>query len=249
MRLKHMVIVVAAMMGAAACNSTTSAVGSADERGKKANGVATESEATSANKIHAASSLQSLLNVLATPNAATWSAFETVPGVHWRDSAPRSGLHVAGPNMPRHRIGTLLLTGFGEVDVPDGKLGAEAGIRKDNEGNVGVTLNGDAIGVRSVALIKFYPSKNYEEIIQNQLNGSVTIKVIANMCELDYGTTASNTQMNTFYQIDLGPRFVPIFAEVYVDEAGGNQGPGYTYFEFYRDKPQQRMTAMHCNER
>ena len=194
------------------------------------------------------SPLQNLLGAFAAPNAPAWSAFDAVAGVQWRDAKPQDNPDATGPDTSHYRSGNLLLAGFGVVDVPDGKTGDEAGTRQDNEGNVGVTLNGDAEAVPSIVLVKFYPSDNYHEIIQHQLGGDASVKPAGGSCELDFGTTAANTQKNAFYQIQLGARLPPVFAEAYVDEDGGNQGPGSTTFVFYRSKPAQRMAAMRCKE-
>lgn len=194
------------------------------------------------------SPLQNLLGVFAAPTAAAWQAFDAVHGVTWRDAQPLDNPDATGPDMSRSRSGSLLLSGFGMVDVPDGKVGEEAGTKRDNEGHVGVTLNGDAKTVQSIALVKFYPSENYQEILQRQFTGDTVIRPIGGSCELDFGTTSANTQQNAFYQITLGPHMAPIFAEAYVDDDGGNQGPGNTTFVFYRNKPAQRMEAMRCKE-
>lgn len=194
------------------------------------------------------SPMQNLLSAFATPTAPSWQAFDAVAGVQWRDAKPLDNPDGTGPDTSHYRSGNLLLAGFGMVDVPDGKTGDEAGTKQDNEGNAGVTLNGDASAVQSVVLVKFYPSENYQEILQHQLNGGAGIKPIGGSCELDFGTTAVNTQKNAFYQITLGAGTAPVFAEAYVDEDGGNQGPGSTTFVFYRSKPAQRMAAMRCKE-
>lgn len=194
------------------------------------------------------SPLQNLLGVFAAAHASSWSAFDAVAGFQWRDAKPLDNPDATGPDMSHYRSGNLLLAGFGMVDVPDGKVGAEAGTRQDNEGNVGVTLNGDDATVQSIALVKFYPSENYQEILQHQLSGGASVASIGGSCELDFGTTAANTQKNAFYQITLGAGTAPVFAEAYIDEDGGNQGPGSTTFVFYRSKPAQRMAAMRCKE-
>ena len=194
------------------------------------------------------SPLQNLLGVLAAPNAPTWQAFDNVHGVTWHDAKPLDNPDATGADMSHYRSGNLLLSGFGVVDVPDGKAGDQAGTKQDNEGNVGATLNGDAVTVQSIALVKFYPSENYQEILQHQLSGGASIKPVGGSCELDFGTTAANTQKNAFYQITLGAGSAPVFAEAYLDEDGGNQGPGSTTFVFYRSKPAQRMAAMRCKE-
>lgn len=195
--------------------------------------------------VRAVSPLQNILNVFASQDAASWPSFDTVPGVRWRDAKPLANPDATSIDESLYRSGNLLLSGFGEVDVPDGSVGAEAGIRKDNEGDVGVTLNGNASSVQSIALLKFYPSENYAHIIQQQLSAGATVQPISGQCALDYGTTAANTQKNTFYQVAFGA-VVPIYIEAYVDEDGGNLGPGSTTFVLYRNEPIQRIAAMRC---
>lgn len=193
----------------------------------------------------AVSALQDLLDVFAAGQSAPWASFDTIAGVRWRDPKPLDNPDSTTPDTTFYRTGNLLLLGFGEVDVPDGQVGADAGTKKDNEGDVGVTLNGDRNNVQSIALLKFYPSENYAHIMAQQLGTKAKITLVADHCALDYGTTAANTQKNAFYQITLGAA-VPIYAEAYVDDDGGNQGPGTTTFVFYRSKPAQRIAAMRC---
>lgn len=193
------------------------------------------------------SPLQNLLKVFASRDAASWTSFDAMPGVRWRDAKPLENPDANNADDSVYRSGNLLLSGFGEVDVPDGKVGAEAGTNKDNEGDVGVTLNGDSSRVQSIALLKFYPSENYTHIIQQQLDTAATLKPVADQCAVDYGTSAANTQKNAFYQINFDTA-IPIYVEAYIDEEGGNQGPGSTTFVFYRSKPTQRIAAMRCKE-
>lgn len=193
-----------------------------------------------------ASPLQALLSVFGGQSAAAWSAFNTVPGVHWDDPKPLDNPDTNSPEATHYRGGNMLLSGFGEVEVPDGKIGAEAGVKKDNEGHVGVVLNGNATTVLSIVLQKFYPSDNTQVILQRQFGNDATVKPMAGNCALDFGTTAPNTQKNAFYQVSIANIAVPVFAETYVDEDCGNQGPGVTNFVFYRTKPDQRITGMQC---
>lgn len=192
------------------------------------------------------SPLQGVLDLFSAGEAATWPAFDRVPGVQWRDGAPQDNPDSNAPDNTRYRSGTLVLSGFGMVDVPDGKSGAEAGTRQANEGEVGITLNGDAHSVRSVSLVKFYASENYREVLQNQLGPGASLKQIAGQCQLDYGTSAENTQANQFFALSLTGGKV-VYTEAYVDD-GGNQGPGTTTFEFTRDKPAQKIASMRCQE-
>ncbi|WP_158879987.1 hypothetical protein [Rhodanobacter sp. L36] len=194
------------------------------------------------------SPLQNLLGVFTSQESVHWPAFDNVPGVKWRDPKPLDNPDARDASASHDRSGTLLLSGFGEVEVPDGNTGADAGTKKDNEGHVGVTLNGDVETVQSIALLKFYPSEHYQDIIQRQLSSEAKVAPITSACALDYGTTAENTQKNAFYEIHLSATAPTIYAEAYVDDEGGNQGPGTTTFVFYRSKPTQRMTAMRCKE-
>ncbi|ORT82899.1 hypothetical protein B7G54_26025 [Burkholderia puraquae] len=194
----------------------------------------------------AASPLQALLDVFEGARPATWPAFDNVSGVHWRDAKPLGNPDSHSPEATYYRGGDMLLTGFGDVDVPDGKVGDEAGVKKDNEGHVGVVLNGNATAVLSIALRKFYPSDDAQDILLRQLGSDATIKRIAGRCALDYGTTAPNVQKNVFYQVSIANAAVPVFAETYIDEEGGTQGPGATNFVFYRTRPNQRIASMQC---
>lgn len=192
------------------------------------------------------SPLQGLLDVFAAEGGAAWSAFERVAGVQWRDPAPRDNPDSNSPENARYRSGTLLLSGFGTVEVPDGKAGAEAGTRQANEGEVGATLNGDAERARSLVLVKFYASENYQEVLQRQFGPGVAVRPVAGQCELDYGTTAENTQANQFFEVRLTDAKI-VYAEGYVDD-GGNQGPGTTTYEFTLTKPAQKIASMRCKE-
>jgi hypothetical protein len=193
------------------------------------------------------SSLESVLTVFSSKDGMRWDSYDSVSGVQWRDPAPVENPDATESRESRYRSGNILLTGFGMVDVPDGKVGADAGVKQDNEGNSGITLNGDVNSVRSVAIMKFYPSENYQDILQQQLGGAGAMKLIADQCALDYGTTAENTKKNMFYQISL-PAGGLLYAEAYVDEEGGKNTPGSTTFEFTTEKPTQRIASMRCRE-
>lgn len=192
------------------------------------------------------SPLESVLDLLLTKDGAMWSAFDRAAGVQWRDPAPQDNPDSNAPDNARYRSGTLLLSGFGMVEVPDGKVGAEAGTRQANEGEVGVTLNGDADTVHSVSLLKFYANEDYQQVLQRQFGPGAVIAPIAGQCEFDYGTSAENTQANQFFKLSLtGAKIV--YAEGSVDD-GGNQGPGTTTFEFTPLRPTQKIASMRCKE-
>ncbi|RDS80011.1 hypothetical protein DWU99_20350 [Dyella psychrodurans] len=134
--------------------------------------------------------------------------------------------------------------------MPNGKVGIDFGLIKGNEGNVGVTLSGDANQVYSISLMKFYPSENYQEIIRQQLLPEDTIKLIAGHCARDGYGTAENTGKNEFYEVVLAAGFV--YAEASVDEEDVSTASasvlGSTAFNFYRSRPTQRMVAMGCRD-
>lgn len=209
--------------------------------------VSTAAPHDAAARKNAMTPLNQLLSILAS-RATPWNAFDHVPGVQWRDTKSHANPDASAPDFAYDRSGTLMLDGFGMVDVPDGQQGAEAGTKQDNEGHAGVTLSGDAESVQSLAVLKFYPSKNYQDILQKQFNGSASIQPMADACALDYGTTAANTQDNAFYQITLGSASSPLYAEASIDDGAESHGPGSTTFVFYRSKPTQRIAAMHCKE-
>ncbi|MGI0504015.1 hypothetical protein ABY44_13210 [Burkholderia sp. ZZQ-2] len=190
--------------------------------------------------------LQALLGVFGGVKPATWPAFDSVTGVHWDDAGPLVNPDTNAREATRYRGGSLLLAGFGEVDVPDGKVGESAGVKKDNEGHVGVVLNGNATAVLSIVLRKFYPNDDTHDILLRQFGRGAAVKRIAGSCARDYGTTAPNTQKNVFYRVSIANAAVPVFAETYVDEDGGKHGPGATTFVFYRNRPDQRITSMRC---
>jgi len=200
-----------------------------------------------ASRKNAMTPLNQLLLILA-GQATPWSAFDRVSGVQWREAEPQANPDASSPNLAYDRSGTFVLNGFGMVDVPDGQQGAEAGTKQDNEGHAGVTLSGDVGSVQSLAVLKFYPSENYQDILQKQFDGSVSIRPIASTCTLDYGTTAANTQSNAFFEIVLGTTPLPLYAEAFIDDGAESHGPGSTTFVFYRSKPTQRIAAMRCKE-
>ena len=177
----------------------------------------------------------------------TWDVFNAVSGVQWRDPAALQNDEASDAQSSYYRRGNLLLAGFGMVDVPDGGQGVDEGTRQANEGNAGITLNGDAEQVHSIALQKFYVSENYQQVLRNQLMSGDSVSLAADQCKLDYGTSSPNTQENNFFQLTLSSR--KIYAEVYVDDGAESHGPGSTTFLFYRSKPTQRIASMQCKEK
>lgn len=195
---------------------------------------------------HRMTVLNELLALFATEDGTRWQSYDGIAGVAWRDPQPIETPEVADPGARYSRSGTLTLAGFGETDLPDGNVGADAGVRRGNEGESGVTLSGDADRVNEVAVVKFYPSDDYENILRQQFPAGATLMPEADRCALDFGTQAENSGNNTFYRIVIGAATLA-HVEAFIDEDAGPSGPGSTTFVFYRTKPEQRIAAMQCH--
>lgn len=190
--------------------------------------------------------LDDLLALYVTDAGMQWPAYDGLARVHWNDATPVENDAVADPALRYSRSGRVLLAGFGEAALPDGNAGADAGVRMGNEGEAGLTLNGDADRVNEVAIVKFYPSDDYARVLAAQFPAAA-VAPVADQCTVDaYG--GDNVQHNAFYRIDLGGERA-VFVEAYVDEDGGAAGPGSTTFVFTRDRPAARIASMRCRER
>ncbi len=183
--------------------------------------------------------MNGVLLVFAGETGTDWQAYDDVAGVQWRDAQAVEMPEVSDPDVRFSRSGRLTLAGFGETDLPDGETGADASLRRGNEGESGVTLNGNAQRVNEVAIVKFYPSEDYETILRNQLLAAAKI-VLEAECPAD----DEDSQKNRFYRIDLdGETFAHV--EAYVDQ---EPGPGSTTFVFTRSKPERRIAELSCRE-
>ena len=179
-------------------------------------------------------------------NHSDWSRFSAVDGVQWFDAAP-----VADPDdgTVLSRSGKFLLLGFGETDLPNGKVGADFDYVRGNEGESGVTLTGTAQSVDEIAVTKFYPDTDYAAVLARQFDGAVRIKAITTDCPIAFATRTNeqNTEKSAFFRISL-PSGDTLYAEGSVIEDAGKYSPGKTVYRFYRDKPVERMEAMQCQE-
>ena len=179
-------------------------------------------------------------------NHSDWSRFSAVDGVQWFDAEP-----IADPDDKNvlSRSGKLLLLGFGENDLPNGKVGADFDYVRGNEGESGVTLTGTAQSVDEIAVTKFYPDTDYANVLARQFDGAVRIEAVTSDCPIAYAsrTNEQNTEKNAFYSLSL-PSGETFYAEGSVIEDGGKYSPGNTVYRFYRDKPVERMEAMQCQE-
>lgn len=182
--------------------------------------------------------LNGLLLVFAGDTGTSWNAYDGIAGVEWRDARPVEVPEVADPAVRYSRAGRMLLAGFGETDLPDGEEGADAGVRRGNEGESGVTLSGDAERVNEIAVVKFYPSEDYEAVLRGQLPAAAKYALEAEAC------AGEDSQKNRFYRIDLdGDVFA--YVEAFVDEEAG---PGSTTFVFTRNRPERRIAQTGCGD-
>lgn len=179
-------------------------------------------------------------------NHSEWNRFSAVDGVQWFDAEP-----IADPDDKNvlSRSGKLLLLGFGETDLPNGKVGADFDYVRGNEGESGVTLTGTAQSVDEIAVTKFYPDTDYAAVLARQFDGAVRIEAITIDCPIAYAsrTDEQNTEKSAFFRISP-PSGDTLYAEGSVIEDAGKYSPGNTVYRFYRNKPVQRMEAMHCQE-
>lgn len=190
-------------------------------------------------------SLYEVVSLLAARSGAPWASFDAVPGVQWRDASPKVNSDSTDPQNAQYRSGTLLLDGFGAVDVPDGGQGAEVAHKQANEGESGITLNGDAHSVHSIAVKKFYASPEYAEVLKRQLPAATSVRLIADKCGGDDDGGPDSLQTK-FYAIGLDA--VEAFVEAYLDDGTETRGPGSTTFVFTKTKPQKRIQALQCKE-
>ncbi|WP_228441987.1 hypothetical protein [Xanthomonas campestris] len=189
-------------------------------------------------------SLYQVVSLLAVKNGTPWENLDVVPGVRWQESSPQLNPDSTSPQNSRSRSGIIVLEGFGLVDVPDGNEGVDAGIKNINEGESGITLEGDAQYVHSVAIKKFYVSPKYVDVVRRQLPATSTVQLIAGDCGADMNG-GPDTQTK-FYEI--GVKDYQLYLEAYIDDGEGSRGPGYTTFLFTKVKPDKRIKELQCKE-
>lgn len=192
------------------------------------------------------SALANLLSTYASASNNGWDVFDAVPGVTWTEQGKVENPD-AKPENAYSRSGKLLLTGFKETDIPNGKAGPDADYVRGNEGASGVTLNGTEERVTSIAVNKFYPDSNYLKVLEAQLGAGDFIQPITSSCLLAEGTTTgeANYARNQFFKLSLASGST-LFAEGTADEEGGKYSPGSTTYFFYKEEPSERISSMNC---
>lgn len=183
----------------------------------------------------ATSSLETLLTTFASPGGASWTAYQDVPGVQWQESSATE--YAAGRYS---RSGRARLEGYGAASLPTGRVGADAGVVNGNEGDSGVTLDGDATHVDTVSIKKFYPDENYLAVLKRQFADTATVSPLAEHCQLEDADDAETA----FYKVDFGGSR-PVYVETSL-ERGGQSGPGYTVFDFSRNDPSEHIKSLQC---
>ena len=223
--MKFSVVVFSSLVGLAACNMTAGSSASmptppAEKPGSEA------------------SPLLDTLSLFASERGQHWDAYIAASGVTWLDKVPAE--YTEGKYA---KNGRLLLIGFGPAKLPNGKTGVDYGTVDGNEGESGVTLDGDSERVQSLSVKKFYFSEDYQGILQRQIGIGSAIKRVADACTPE--EDAEIPGKNVFFEISFA-NGQAVYAEAFL-ETGSKYSPGYTVFDFQRDKPAARIAELGCH--
>jgi hypothetical protein len=195
--------------------------------------------ASGSHRGRAVPAIEDVLRIFATGRGQAWDAYDAVPGLDWRQSAPVENPDVADPLARYSRSGRLLLPGLGPALLPGG---LDGDLRDGNEGESAITLSGDATRVHEIAVLKFYPSDDVEGLLRRQFAPAHSVQPWSH-------TAAPGTQHSYSIRMDGLP---PVHVETFIDEEGGSSGPGSTMFVFYRiepgDEPGATVAEMRCRE-
>jgi hypothetical protein len=172
------------------------------------------------------SALGDILRVFTSRQRVAWHDFSHCTSVTWRDAEPIQNSDVANTQATHYRSGTLLLLGFAAAELPNGGYGNDAGVAYDNEGYASVSLIGDAEYVYRVEVMKYYPSLNYQEIIQWQVADGICAEFSANPRQ---GLAINRHSTGLVSDVVL-------YIVAHTDELGSRYGPGSTTFVFHKDK-------------
>lgn len=169
-----------------------------------------------------ASSLRAALTVLAAAQPPSWAQVKEIPGLG--ELVPADGVRI----YPVAVRGKTTLAGFGEAPLPDGKVGADAGTRTGNAGEASVTFAGDAATALLLVVRKFYPSTDYAKVLRAQLRAGDRVVRRDGVCD---DSSPSSAAMEYWVALEGAARPLAVTASTV---EGGNNGPGYTDFEFRR---------------
>lgn len=183
-----------------------------------------------------------VLEVFTSTSGGSWDDYGTIDGVTWNEPAPVAGEGRYDPPDAKTRSGRF------SWSASEGRTEAGSVAEQDAtaaiDDKVGLSLFGRDT-VDSVAFRRFRIHADYEVSLRSQLGSQAVLKLIADRCVRNFKSRASNNRDNAFFELKLGMS-APIYIEVYVDRDVGNSGPGYTTYQFTRDKPMNRIQDMSC---
>jgi hypothetical protein len=186
------------------------------------------------------SALHQLLTVFAGSLGWYWRAYDDIPGVVWHKPAAEPCPDVGTLDASHARTASMLLLGYAEVDLPDPSADDGFGVRRGNEGESSLSLNGDCSEVHEIAIVKYYPDDDAGRVLSRQLPETAEVTLI--------GSDESPGEPATrwCYSIRI-PDHGQVFADI-AHEEGGPSGPGYTTFVLTRNPPRTEGLEMRCRE-
>lgn len=183
--------------------------------------------------------LENVLNLFESQAGEHWASYRSASGISWDADSPDEY------SKEKFELsGHLVLAGFGSVKLPNGKVGVDYAEVDGNEGQSGVTLNGTQNVVEGLSVKKFYFSEDYEEVLRKQFQRNTVVRKIAEQCVSDEVTEVNGK--NSFFEVQV-PGGKVNYVEAWLEE-GGKYSPGYTVFDFYRNKPERRIAELKCSE-
>lgn len=183
--------------------------------------------------------LKEVLLLFASVDGERWDRYGAIASVAWLDAAP-----VEYADGKYARNGQLLLNGFDSARLPNGKTGAEYQLVDGNEGQSGITLDGDIGQVKMVSVSKYYFSEDYSDVLKRQLGSNGDVTLMADRCTPE--DEAENPGGSSFFRIGL-PDGETIYVEAFL-EAATKYSPGATVFDFQRKAPVDRIVNLHCQK-
>lgn len=185
------------------------------------------------------SPLESILNLFASHEHASWNLFLGLPMVEWHD-LQASAIEFENPaeltaNNSHVRNGHLLLLGFDGVDMPDALPGCEAGVVHRNEGYSSLALIGDANSVHWIIVQKFYPSHRLQELIDAQWpRGESADPPVLQRSPSSHHASTKNSVTGRW---ELVFKHQPnLYLDFFIDELGSRYSPGSSTLVFHKLK-------------
>lgn len=226
MRIPSWMIVVAATLALAACRQSNPGIESSGQ-------LRLMSQRPASIPI---SDLAAVAELFASPKGRDWAEYDRLSNGAWIDPIPqrREGRY--------SRQGKVLLLGFSERDIPNGKPGMEYAAVKRNEGESLLTAGGTATTVQSISISKPLYSDDYAGVLKRQFAPDAEISTIAQHCAAN--EYAEGAAMGAFYAIRLASG-----NDVYVQarqEDGGKYTAGFTVFELTPARPTRAIEALNC---